>query len=103
MATAGVRFSFCARAATAALLLAAAAAGQYPAVAPEAGDSDVRLSGAGVAGYVPGIDSAATPTSVTTADGSMLPSRSRVRAARLKSPFSAAASPPPAAAATICQ
>src|ERR1044072_2833784 len=53
------------------LLFATAAAAQYPAVAPEAGDSDVRLSGAGVAGYVPGIDSAATPQCVTTADGSL--------------------------------
>src|SRR5262245_57756101 len=66
------RFSSCARAATAALLLAAAAAAQYPAVAPEVGDSDARLSGAGVAGYVPGIDSAATPQCVTTSDGSLV-------------------------------
>ena len=59
------------RAVLAALLLCAAAAAQYPPVAPEVGDVDVRLSGAGVAGYVPGIDSAATPQSVTTADGSL--------------------------------
>jgi hypothetical protein len=71
MAAAGCRLSFCARAVAAALLLAAAAAAQYPPVAPEAGDSDVRLSGAGVAGYVPGIDSAATPQCVTTSDGTL--------------------------------
>src|SRR5262245_7754211 len=71
MVAAGCRLFFCARAAMAALLLAAAAAAQYPAVAPEAGASDVRLSGAGVPGYVPGIDSAATPQCVATSDGSL--------------------------------
>jgi hypothetical protein len=65
------RCSLALRALLATLLVAAVAPAQYPAVAPEAGDLDVRLSGAGVAGYVPGIDSASTPQIATTADGSL--------------------------------
>jgi hypothetical protein len=65
------RCSFLAHVVGALLGLGGGAAAQYPPVAPEVGDVDVRLSGANVAGYLPGIDSAATPECVTTSDGSL--------------------------------
>jgi hypothetical protein len=71
MKASGSGLSRALRAFCAVLCSASFAAAQYPAVAPEAGDVDVRLSGAGVAGYVPGIDSACTPQSATTSDGTL--------------------------------